>query len=698
MMKRWLPGWLALLCCIPLCSPAAAQPEQGGSVQAQQDGKTLEFPLLSSHYSVDIQGDLATVQVQQQFANPLQTPLNAQYLFPLNQDAAVYAMQMQVGDETINAQIHRVEEARQQFEQAKQEGKAASMLEQHRPNMFTQNLANLMPGKPITVNLSYIQHVPRQDGQYELVLPLVVGPRYQPAPTAAATANAKPDSTAAFGQWELQSLPAYPSVAGLDLPASVEAERVGIDIRLQAGIPISAVSSQTHAISIGKVDERHQQITLSKGKTIDNRDFVLHYRLAGEAVQAGVLTHQDERGQFFSLLLEPPALPTPAQITPREMVFVLDTSGSMSGQPLDASKAFMLHALKHLRPEDTFRVIDFSNSPREFSSQPLPATSANLEAGLRHINALDAGGGTEIEPAIRQAFAPDTPDGSLRIVVFLTDGYIGNEADVLQRIHQSRNEARIYALGVGAGVNRYLLDEMALAGRGFSRHLDPTTDIEDQAIQFANRLETPVMTDIQIDWGDMQVEGVTPTVLPDLFTGDSLRVLGKYRNPGQAHTIKVSGKVNGQQAAMALQLPTGQTDNTHSAAIPLIWARSQIADWMRDFNVPAGLIRHSDMQDDQLKQRITQLGLDYSLMTQWTSFLAVSSKVVNENPAANKDAAVPLPMVEGVSELAYASADVSHNFVGSSTPEPAVIWELLLLALLMPLHFWRARNSKPDAD
>ena len=682
MIKQLLLG---LFCCLPLWLHAEPAPEQGGSVKADYQGNQVDFPLLSSHYSVDIQGDLATVHLQQQFANPTQTPLNAQYLFPLNQDAAVYAMQMQVGDETVTAQIHRTEEAKTQFEQAKQEGKAAAMLEQHRPNMFTQNLANLMPGKPITVNLSYTQHVPRLDGQYELVLPLVVGPRYQPAQTTTATTNnTQPDSTAAFGKWELQALPAYPPVTGLDVPTTVEAERVGITVRLQAGMPINAISSQTHAIEIGKVDERNQQITLSKGKVIDNRDFVLHYHLSGSEVQAGLLTHQDERGHFFSLLLEPPAIPAPTHITPREMVFVLDTSGSMSGQPLDASKAFMLHALKHLRPEDTFRVIDFSSSPREFSSQPLPATASNLNDGLQHVSGLEASGGTEIEPAIQQAFAPAVPTGSLRIVVFLTDGYIGNEADVLARIHQSRGDARIYALGVGTSVNRYLLDEMARAGRGFSRYLDPTKDTQDQAIQFANRLETPVMTDIQIDWGGMQVEGITPAVLPDLFTGDSLRMLGKILNPEHAHTLKVSGKVNGQQASMALQLPVQQADNSHSKAIPLIWARSQIADWMREFNLPAGLVRHSDMQDDQLKQRITRLGLDYSLMTQWTSFLAVSSKVVNDNPVTSKDAAVPLPMVNGVTALAYPeTASMGNNFVGSSTPEPAVIWGLLGLVLLV---------------
>ncbi|MEE9304436.1 MAG: VIT and VWA domain-containing protein, partial [Thiotrichaceae bacterium] len=484
---------LLLLALFPATYATTSQ--KSGVIEAEYKGNQVEFPLLKSDYQVDIQGDLATIKLQQWFKNPTNEALDATYLFPLNKDSAVYAMQMQVGDELIEAKINRREEAEQIFEQAKQDGKAASLLTQHRPNMFTQRLANLMPDETIQVTLQYTQHIPRIDQHYELVLPLVVGPRYMPEINQSTDKQTTTRSEQVYNQWELQEHPDYPQVAGVDLPKSIESERVTITVRINGGMPIQTVSSQSHSITSTQENDNTREITLTTGKIIDNSDFILHYTLGGDAVQAGLLTHQDERGHFFSMLIEPPALPTDDQITAREMVFVLDTSGSMGGQPLNASKAFMRHAVKQLRTNDYFRIIDFGSSPREYSQTALPATTDNLYRGIEHINSLSARGGTEIVAAIEQAFKPETTANTMRIVVFLTDGYIGNESDVLAKINRLRGEARIYALGVGSSVNRYLLDEMAHAGRGFTRYIDPSKkaeDIAESAIQFANRLQTPV--------------------------------------------------------------------------------------------------------------------------------------------------------------------------------------------------------------
>ncbi|MGI9384891.1 MAG: VIT and vWA domain-containing protein, partial [Methyloligellaceae bacterium] len=458
-------GAICLLFAVTL-SASRAGPEEaktlGGQVQAEIGGKKIRFPVLKTDINADVQGDLATVTVVQTFANPTTTPLNAVYLFPLNKDAAVYAMQMEVGDERVVAQIKKKEEAKTTFEQAKSEGKAAALLTQHRPNMFTQNLANLMPGLPVKVTLKYVQTVPRIDKAYELVVPLIVGPRYQPA---AAQAPPPPKSDAKFGQWELQTPPDYPDVAGLTIPDTIDRDRVSIEVNLRSGFALKDVTSATHAVT-ATCDGRSKAITLADGRAIGNRDFVLRYRLAGRTVEAGVLTHRDDRGGFFSLMIEPPKSPAAKEVTPRELVFVLDTSGSMYGEPVEASKTFMRHALKKLRPTDSFRIVRFSNNATEFSSGPVPATQQNISLGLSFVNRLSAGGGTEIPNAIRRAFdVPQTP-GTLRIVVFLSDGYIGNEAEVLGLIASRIGKARIYAFGVGTGVNRYLLAEMARKGRG----------------------------------------------------------------------------------------------------------------------------------------------------------------------------------------------------------------------------------------
>lgn len=709
----------------------AAVEERGGRIEATVDGKTISFPTLRVDISANVQGDLASVTVIQTFANPTASPLNATYLFPLNKDGAVTAMQMHVGDEIVQAKIEKREEARQTFETAKRSGKAAALLEQHRPNMFTQDIANLMPGMPIKVTLTYVQTVPRIDGRYELVVPLVVGPRYIPnprhAPPAAAVVfdgtsrvDAPEDrqSPRTPGQWSFSPAPEYPHVAGLSTPETIENDRVGIIVALTSGTAIASVTSPTHTLAVTD-NEASKSVALQKGRTIDNKDFVLRYELAGDKTQTGFLAHRDDRGGFFSLMIEPPSVPEAKDVMPRELVFVLDTSGSMNGEPMAASKTFMRHALQAMRPTDYFRVIRFSNNASEFTAGPVPATQANKAAGLAYVRSLQAGGGTEIPNAIQQAFAIPPARGTMRIVVFLSDGYIGNEADVLNLISANIGQARIYAFGVGTSVNRFLLAEMARKGRGFVRYIDPTETSNDAAIDLANRLKSPLLTDIEIDWGDAEPTKITPASIPDLFAGDSIRIQGRFRAKG-TQTILVKGRVNGKVATLPLTvaLPETSTEGATSA-LPAIWARSQIADHMRELTSPAQL-RSSGASDAALQNAVTKLGLEHSLVTQWTSFVAVSRKVVNDDPLSAIQNDVPLPMVDGVTEFAYPKkgrsaqlnptpgkhrsgpsivrpglTKVASRFSGGSTPEPAALAGLVLIVLLMAsgLLFMRQKSA-----
>ena len=673
----------------------------GGSVQAIVDGKPFHFPTLKTDIQTNVQGDLATVTVTQTFANPTSVPLNATYLFPLNKDAAVHAMTMEVGDEIVRAQIHKIEVAKKKFKKAKRQGKAASLLIQHRPNMFTQRIANLMPGLPIKVTLVYDQTVPRVDGNYELVIPLIVGPRYQPAHSGkppqvvddgVTIGIKKVKAETQFNQWEIETLPSYPDVAGLTIPDTISKDRVSINISLEAGAAIPNLYSRTHSIEVTG-DEKKKSITLVDGRTIDNRDFVLRYQLAGKNTQPAFLSYNDTENGYFSLWIEPPASPKSKDITAREMVFVLDTSGSMSGQPIDASKVFMRHALKNLRSQDSFRIIRFSNNASEFTSGPVRATPNNINNGLNYVNSLNAGGGTESPNAIRQAFSVPKEDGTLRIVVFLTDGYIGNESEVLRLISSSIGEARIYAFGVGTSVNRYLLAEMGRKGRGFARFMDPTEDAEEVALELAGKLESPVLTDISVDWGDLKVSQVTPSVIPDLFAGDSIRVLGKIEGSG-THTVQVKGRVRERLASLPIQavLPDDQKEVSVSP-IPQIWARSQIADHMRQMSTPQNF-KTTHLSDDELKQKVIDLGLKHSLATRWTAFVAVSQKIVNKNPQNTRDAQVPLPMVKGVGPKAYGKESpmkMAQNFAGSSVPEPAT-WAGLLVISLAALALLQRRK------
>lgn len=672
-----IAAFLLFVAMLLLLPPAfAAEGEPGGQLEGVIDGQSVSLPLLKSDIAADVQGDLATVTVKQTFANPSTQPMHAQYLFPLNHGAAVFEMVMEVGGERIRAQIQEVHQAEATFAKARSEGRAAALLKEHRPNMFTQDIANLMPGLPITTTLRYVQTVGKVDGDYELVVPLVVGPRFQPPhagrpPQEEAGADAAPAS----GTWELEKLPAYPPVHGLNLPPSIEPERVALTVRIDGGVPVQGVESRTHALSVKTESERVRVVTLAGGRTIDNRDFVLRYRLGGAKTAAGLLAYRDTRGGFFSLLIEPPAVPAENDVTPREMVFLLDCSGSMNGLPIEASKAFMRQALAKLRPTDTFRIIRFSDTATEFSSQPLPATAQNLAQGLSYVEQLQGEGGTMMTLGIEQALLPPVPEGSVRLVTFLTDGYIGNEQEILKLIRSRLNGARLYAFGVGTGVNRYLLDEIGRAGRGFTRYMDPTESVAEVAGELADRLQSPVLTDIELDWGGLAPEEIYPSKIPDLFAGQSLRVQGRYARPG-TYTVTIKGLVRGRPA----RLPLTVTLPEHSGdgdAVALVWARSAIGEATYQMSTPGYAAGTPPF--DVLKKRVTDLGLTFSLVTHWTSFVAVSEQVYNADAANTPTRPVPLPMVKGVTALAYPN---QAPFTGAAGPEPATWLGMGLIGLL----------------
>ncbi|THB65643.1 MAG: VWA domain-containing protein, partial [Desulfovibrio sp.] len=556
-----------------LAQTGAEFQEPGGSMEAVIGGQRIDFPVLHTDIEASIQGDTATVKVTQVFANPAQEPVHARYLFPLNERAAVHAMTMVVGNERIQAVIMESRQAQETFEQAKEEGRAASLLTQQRPNMFTQDLANLMPGNEVTVTLEYVQSVPRRDNAYELVVPLVVGPRYVPQ-------DRDPQLQ------ELEDLPDYPGVTGLTLSEELTQERVAISVDLEADMEIALIESPSHAIQEDILENGLRRVTLAQGRVIDNKDFVLRYQLASSLVQAGLLTHHDERGGFFSLLIEPPSGVEMDQTTPRELVFVIDTSGSMDGQPLDACKAFMRQCLQTMRPNDVFRIVRFANQARDIWVDPKYATTSNINQAISAVNNLQAGGGTEMRAGVLRALEPPVTPGTVRLVVFLTDGYIGNEYEVLRLINENLGQARIFSLGVGTSVNRFLLEEMSAIGRGRTRYIDLDDNAHDAAVAFARTLEGPVLTDISIDWGALEPFQISPPTIPDLFAGESIRIQGRYSTPGQG-TIIIKGMAGGNQAVVKVlgYFPPGDT-GSETQSVALMWARARIETFTRAFYLP----------------------------------------------------------------------------------------------------------------
>lgn len=632
------------------------------AIDPETQAKT-QLPNLEVRYEVNIAGDLAQVRVHQKFTNPFEKPTEALYAFPLHEGAAVHAMEMQLPNEIIRAKIKRKKEAQETYEKAKAEGKAAALLEQHRPNMFTQKVANLMPGGSITVTLDYVHPVPRVDGEYLLTLPLVIGERFSPGDMSG--------NELVKGSGEYNELPAGAGIKGEVSPA------VDIKVYVDASAALSNVRSDTHAVEVANVSSKRAVIELAAGKIRTDRHFQLHYALAGKTTHAGIMSAWDEAKKFghASLLIEPPQTVPDEMAVPREMVFLLDCSGSMGGYPMEASKIFMLHALRNLRPSDTFRVIRFSDSATEFSKKPLRATPANIERGIAYVKGLHGSGGTRMTEGIRQALTVPEPPNTLRLVTFLTDGYIGNDYEVIRQVRGEIGDARLFSIGVGRSPNTYLMDELGRMGRGWTRYIDPTDEVESTSKALAEKLQTPILTDIEIDWGNAPVQEVYPKLIPDVFAGDGLRLNFAFDKTGTYRGKVLARDASGQPVTLPFELALGH-ESTHAArAMQVTWARARVDHLMQEMLTPEKM-RTERGDDAALRERITETGLEYAVVTQWTSFVAVSEKVVN--PATTPSGA---PLAANVAPRA------------SSTPEPGIIGGLLLMAAAAGASRRRRRRS-----
>lgn len=646
---------------------ASAIALQSGVIEAEVDGQRITLPMLLTDTDVALHGDLATVHLSQTFTNPGTTSLDARYLFPMPENAAVYAMRFTVGDTVITGEIKEKGQAQAIYDEAKESGQQAALLTQHRPNVFTQDLANVPAGAVVKVEISYAHAVPHKDGAYEWVLPLSVGPRYVPANRV----HAEDPEPLAMGTWNINT-----GVAD-KLPTSIAPGRFSMNLTLDGGAPVKWMNSGSHANLILGGTGQHRTATLSKTSATANRDVVIRYALVDDELAAGLTAQAHDGHGVISLLIEPPTATPAVRLTPREMVFVLDVSGSMGGEPLDAMKRFMSQVLTTLRPGDYFRIVVFSNDATSFSPKALPANAESIEQAAHFIRALHTQGGTEMRTGVHAALdAPPIP-GTVRNVVFLTDGYIGNDADVIRLVQSQRGDARLFSFGVGGNVNRWLLEEMARVGQGVCRIVENTDSATAVADAFAERISAPYLTDVRIDWGDAPVREMTPAVLPDLYLGEPLRVMAKFDKPGQ-HTIRVHGKIAGAPATLPLTL-TLPRDADRAESLPVIWARSQVEDQMASYLSPLT----TPDQRLNIEQKVTTLGLEHHITTQWTSFVAVAK------------APIATPATQHTSGQLSTGQNWTNPTAwgGNAAPEPAG-WAAWLLMLGLGIRARWARDVK----
>lgn len=578
---------------------SAAGANEGNLLARGKKGAALGFcPLKDTQVKTFISGSTARVNVRQEFENLYPMPIEAVYTFPLSQNGAVDDMTMTVGTRTIKGKIMKRAAARQVYEQARDEGKAASLLDQERPNIFTQSVANIAPGSKIVIEISYVETLKYEDGQYEFVFPMVVGERYIPG-------SQDPADAAKIS-------PPLATRAGHD---------ISIEVDINAGVPIEAVNSISHDIDSASFSASSSKVTLRDLKTIPNKDFILRYDVSGKRIEDAILTHRDERGGFFSLMLQPPDKTMIDDRTPKEIVFVLDTSGSMGGFPIEKAKEAMLLSLDGLYPDDTFNLITFAGDTEVLFAGPVPATQANIEKARAFLRSRNGSGGTEMMKAIKTALDPSDSNQHMRIVCFMTDGFIGNEDEIIAEI-KKHPKARIFSFGIGSSVNRYLLDKMAQNGNGEAEYVTPNDDGSKAARKFYERVRTPLLTDISIEWNGLDVADVYPQKVPDLFSAKPIVLHGRYTKAGTG-SIRVKGMVGGQAYSRDIQvdLPNEQAAND---VLATLWARRKIDDLMSKTMVYDGY--SEEAQYDPKKQTIdevTNLALEFRLMSSFTSFVAV---------------------------------------------------------------------------
>ena len=586
---------------------------------------TRDVPLPLQHTAVNavISGYVSTVDVRQTFANPFNSKIEAVYLFPLPEKAAVNEFLMVIGERRIRGILREKAQAEAIYREARSQGHQASLLVQRRPNVFEQKVANIEPGESIDVDIRYFHTLTYDDGHYSFVFPTVVGPRYNPAGTV------DPLSPVPRSSGRAGNTHTVPYMK----PFERSAHDLSISVEIDAGVDIEEVWS-THDIVAQEPAPGKAVVELADAATIPNRDFVLNFSVAGETIKSNLRTYVDPgSGQgYFTLMLYPPATTDRLDRRAMEMVFVLDCSGSMRGTPLDQAKSAVASALGNLRPDDTFQIIRFSDNASRFGREPVPATAANIASARRYLAGLKGTGGTEMIEGVRAALDFPHDRSRLRFVSFMTDGYIGNEVDILKVVHERLADARVFSFGVGSSVNRYLLERMATAGRGAVAYLGPEDSGADIMDAFFDRISHAVLTDVEIDWGGMAVSDVYPSRMPDMFVGRPVIVTGKFLGP--AGPLTVRGRAGDRDHSLAISNVDGGEGN---APLAPLWARMRIAD-LADRQAMLG-DPHGEYQ-----QTILGTALQYQLMSQYTAFVAVdSSRRTEGNYGTTVQQALPVP-------------------------------------------------------
>lgn len=644
----------------------------GSLVLKSRSGASGRAVQLGTDMDVTISGQTARVKVVQAFRNTGRDWVEATYLYPLPEDGAVDSLKMVVGQRVIIGRINRREEARQIYDAAKAEGRSAGLVEQQRPNMFTNRVANIGPGETVLIEIEYQAPVRRVSGEYSFRLPLVVASRYTPA-----LAEGAPD---------LATL-AETSAPVLDPRVHGPTNPVSITVQLNPGFTPTGLVSPHHQVQITRQGDTQRTVTLAQGPVPADRDFELRWRSAESDPAVSLFRERLRDKDYLMAVIEPPASSRRRSTPPpqRELIFVIDNSGSMSGASMDQARESLKLALRTLKPTDRFNVIRFDDSLTELFDQPVAASPDQVGLALRFADQLKAQGGTEMLPALKTALVDDTPNDTERVrqIIFLTDGSISNEDEMLSALGSQRGRSRVFMVGIGSAPNTFLMSRMAEVGRGTYTHIGNISEVIARMSSLLDRLTRPVVTDLRV-YGQGGDAEFTPVDLPDLYEGEPLVVLG--RSSARLGHVTVSGQFEGRPWTRRIDL----SQASEGRGVGKLWGRRRIT----DVEVAARL---GQTTDEAAAEAIAQLGLDFSIVTRETSLVAVDRTPRRPQGARLTQEELPLNLPHGWDFDALFGQDAAGGETAGEArpdapleplalPQTATTWERTLwsgLALIL---------------
>jgi Ca-activated chloride channel family protein len=598
----------------PRATPPGLSDARAGSLFLKSDdGDTTDASRLGVDVDLIVSGPTIRARVTQMFRNPTPNWVAATYVYPLPAGGAVDTLRMVVGDRVIIGDIKERQQARIIYEQARQNGQKAALTEQERPNIFTNSVANIGPGETLLVQIEYQEPVHQSGNEFSLRVPLVVGPRYNPAPVIHSV-----DLRADGGGWGSATSDPVPdrdriSSEVLDPAQHAPVNPTTITVHLEAGFPLGDVKSHTHAVKVESPDNTTRIIKLAEGPVPADRDFELTWKPSAEKTPSvGLFREHVGDADYLLALVTPPSVEQSQQKPlPREVIFVIDNSGSMGGTSIVQAKASLTYALGRLQPGDRFNVIRFDHTMDVLFPKSVPADASHIGSATSFVGALQAAGGTEMVPAMRAALT-DTANGdanTLRQVVFLTDGAIGNEQQLFETITAMRGRSRIFMVGIGSAPNTYLMTRAAELGRGAFTHIGSVDQVEDRMRELFAKLENPAVTGLAVKFSDATAE-ITPAVIPDLYRDEPLVLAARFDK--LAGSVEIKGRIGDRPWTVTIPLANA----AEGKGLSKLWARRKISD--------AEVARTTrQMSPEETDKTILALALEHQLVSRLTSLVAV---------------------------------------------------------------------------